>query len=556
VGELLSGAWEAYRARFGALLGLYLLSVVMGLAPLAAGAAIAAAVQSGVGLAAGALVAAVGATWMGGWGVAAFVHAVADDRLGFGAALSAGRARAWSFAWLVFLLGFVLTGGTLLLVVPGIVFSVWLAFAPFAAVAEDARGMGALLRSRALVRGSGFAVFVRLLVVAIVGAVLGAIPFLGPILSLLYAPFAAVYGFLLYEELRGMRPDAGVPSRGAEIGRLLGGALAGYVAVPLLVLALAGGSILQLLALAQAGAAAARGDETAAAALAAMVAPADLGPAAPAPAAERADAAPPAGAPYEFDRNRGVWIGTPQQGGAPVTFTFSGASEFRARAADGTFVRGKATTLWHHGVEGESLRVLPGGALFDVVVLEASDPALSGKLMLGSWKRELEELQLCLGEPGGTRRTSAFETRDGISCFALRRDAAAAPGGATAEGTPAPPPEPQAPLAPSRDDAADPTKDLSVFVYAVNYTGTIRVNGEAVRELEGERDMQYNYTFSTDAFRPGRNVIEVAYRRLDDPGSLHRIEVRVSRWGDGPRQVLGEWRVDDAQGTRAFELEL
>ncbi len=59
----------------------------------------------------------------------------------------------WPFAWVCVLQGIVTLGGFLLLIIPGLVFIVWFAYAQQAALLDGKRGMEALNASRELSRG-------------------------------------------------------------------------------------------------------------------------------------------------------------------------------------------------------------------------------------------------------------------------------------------------------------------------------------------------------------------------------------------------------------------
>ncbi|MEK9130087.1 MAG: hypothetical protein AAB526_01670 [Patescibacteria group bacterium] len=65
--------------------------------------------------------------------------------------------RAWSkmlsYWWICLLSGFIILGGFLLFVVPGIIFSIWFAFPIFILIADDLKGMDALLKSKEYVKG-------------------------------------------------------------------------------------------------------------------------------------------------------------------------------------------------------------------------------------------------------------------------------------------------------------------------------------------------------------------------------------------------------------------
>lgn len=65
----------------------------------------------------------------------------------------AAWALVWPFAWVSLLQGLVSLGGFLLLVIPGLVFAVWFAYAQQALLVDGKRGVEALSHSRELCRG-------------------------------------------------------------------------------------------------------------------------------------------------------------------------------------------------------------------------------------------------------------------------------------------------------------------------------------------------------------------------------------------------------------------
>jgi hypothetical protein len=70
----------------------------------------------------------------------------------------ASRRLVWSYIWVSLMQFAVMLGGFLLLVIPGIVFGLWYAFAQEAVVVDGKRGLEAMSRSRELARGRFFQV--------------------------------------------------------------------------------------------------------------------------------------------------------------------------------------------------------------------------------------------------------------------------------------------------------------------------------------------------------------------------------------------------------------
>lgn len=93
------------------------------------------------------------------------------------------RSNVFSWLWLVIISALVVFGGWALLIVPGIIAAVYIAFAQSIFVAEEKRGFAALQRSRALLYGKFWSVAGRLLLFAI-------------LIVLLYIPFIVVAALL------------------------------------------------------------------------------------------------------------------------------------------------------------------------------------------------------------------------------------------------------------------------------------------------------------------------------------------------------------------------
>jgi len=174
------------------------------------------------------------------WGMAAAVSAAVNEKLGFNDAFAHAKGCWLSLAWVSTLYSFIVGGASLLFLIPGILTGIWFFACAYLVVAEETRGMDALLKSKALVDGRFWPVTGRLFLVWLVGMVLGMIPVIGPIFSLLVAPFSMLYAVVLY---RNLSETAGTVSWSSTDGTkaawlLLG--LAGYVLVPLVIFSLLG----------------------------------------------------------------------------------------------------------------------------------------------------------------------------------------------------------------------------------------------------------------------------------------------------------------------------
>lgn len=134
----------------------------------------------------------------------------------------------WPFLLTGFLSGLFIMLGFIVLIIPGIILSVWYAFVSYAVVLEGKRGMASLNASREYVRGHWFSVFSRFvifmvaLVVASVivstlsgilsfgdkelGAVLSTIA--GHVFNIFSTPLMLIYWYFLYSDLKAVKSAA------------------------------------------------------------------------------------------------------------------------------------------------------------------------------------------------------------------------------------------------------------------------------------------------------------------------------------------------------------
>lgn len=172
-------------------------------------------------------------------------------------------SKFFSYAWIGFLNTLIVLGGMILFVVPGIIFSIWFMFAPFVLVYEETRGMAALLKSKAYVRGYWGAVWWRiifptlivlivffttvLVISAITGSFIlsedkkGGFDAVSTILQALFqafvAPFMVVYMYLLYRELTSKKAATLALQPPEKKGWFIAAGIFGGIALPAIILA-------------------------------------------------------------------------------------------------------------------------------------------------------------------------------------------------------------------------------------------------------------------------------------------------------------------------------
>lgn len=235
IGSLFKRSWALFQKRVIILLALYIISLLMMVIPAAViigGGYLASTfipVPQPISLLIFGLIGVSVGMWTMSWGMAALLLATSDETLGIGGALSQGRSKAWGFLWVYFLMTLVMYGAFILFFIPGIIVSIWLIPTIFVFLNEDARGMEAILKAREYVRGRWGGVFVRLLLFFIMYMVLGMIPLIGPILSLILMPFYLLYLYTLYADLKETKGDFDFqPSRKGKLA-FTGLAIAGIV---------------------------------------------------------------------------------------------------------------------------------------------------------------------------------------------------------------------------------------------------------------------------------------------------------------------------------------
>ncbi len=121
--------------------------------------------------------------------------------------LAMGWSRWKSGAWTYFLIVLFALLGFLALIIPGILLSVWFAFSLYIVAYEGLSGMAAIKRSRQLVIGRWWRVFYRHLVISVmmlaIVMLLSPISWLADVVNIFFCvPFAIIYGYLLYEDLK------------------------------------------------------------------------------------------------------------------------------------------------------------------------------------------------------------------------------------------------------------------------------------------------------------------------------------------------------------------
>lgn len=118
-----------------------------------------------------------------------------------------------AFLWLGLLSGVLTMLGFILLIVPGVIAWVWFRSASYLLVTENLRGAAALRKSREYVRGIWSTVFARYAYMAGIALVANILLNMvaeglsGLVMALVFTPLSTAYGFVLYQDLKRIRPQ-------------------------------------------------------------------------------------------------------------------------------------------------------------------------------------------------------------------------------------------------------------------------------------------------------------------------------------------------------------
>lgn len=157
----------------------------------------------------------------------AFTLALRDPSHTVAGAYRAATTFFWRYLGMSIVMSVLIVIGFLLLIVPGIILSVWFTFAAFVLVLENQSIRGSLRQSREYVRGRWWGVFGRLIVLTLVALVISvlfgvviSLLAMGPaidelilmIMNLALVPVMMGYMYLMYQDIKGPTGPAFAPN--------------------------------------------------------------------------------------------------------------------------------------------------------------------------------------------------------------------------------------------------------------------------------------------------------------------------------------------------------
>ncbi len=185
------------------------------------------------------------------WSQLSILYAIKDndDRIGVIESYRRGWKKLLSYWWIMILVTAVIMGGTILLIIPAILFAIWFSFAPCVLVTENIKGMDSLMKSKEYVRGKWWGVFGRVFVLLIpvlifivtVGVMLSSMGFkqdstvydlVMQVINLFIWPFVIAYSFSLYRSLKEARGSFVFKSEGK--GKFIAVGILGFFIIPIM----------------------------------------------------------------------------------------------------------------------------------------------------------------------------------------------------------------------------------------------------------------------------------------------------------------------------------
>jgi len=251
--ELLRHAWRDYTTHLSLYLGIFAVPTVVNILVLVSGQYITLSTTPLF------IVANIIGGIITALGVIALLSALSrPEEFTFARAYRVSAERFFPYLWLMIISGFLVLGLTLLFVIPGIIVGVWFSMGLMVFIAEDERGMRALLKSKEYVRGRAWGVFGRSLFIGLLmavllgvvsalvaGATFGAgVPASGTslsvaivtnLLSLVLTPLLYGYFFGLYRNLRTLHGEVVIDARGTTKAKYVVPAVIGFLLVPIFI---------------------------------------------------------------------------------------------------------------------------------------------------------------------------------------------------------------------------------------------------------------------------------------------------------------------------------
>ncbi|MFA5358358.1 MAG: hypothetical protein WC310_00885 [Patescibacteria group bacterium] len=149
------------------------------------------------------------------WGTIAMITFINgnDPQMSIADAFNQNASFFWSYLWVGILLFLIVLGGLILVIIPGIIWGIMFSLFGYVMICEKIKGFDAANKSRQLIKGYWWSVFIRFLVIVLLYFIIGII--LSPLgektalyslatilIGIFLSPFASVYVYNIYRNLQ------------------------------------------------------------------------------------------------------------------------------------------------------------------------------------------------------------------------------------------------------------------------------------------------------------------------------------------------------------------
>lgn len=135
-----------------------------------------------------------------------------DQNLSIKELLKQSYKKVWGGIWVNILTGFIILAGFLLLIVPGVIWSIKYSLATYVYLIENKKGMATLKRSAELTKGYKWAILKRYLIwfYAVMGGMIAMIfvpglNFLTNFITIILTPLGVIYSYNIYRNLKNLK---------------------------------------------------------------------------------------------------------------------------------------------------------------------------------------------------------------------------------------------------------------------------------------------------------------------------------------------------------------
>lgn len=153
------------------------------------------------------IILAIGMITINIWPSLALIYAIkeTEKNVGVKESFTQTKNKIIPALWISFLLALALVVGYLFFIIPGILISIWFTFIFYVLIEENLRGTKVFSRSRKLVEGYWWQVFLRTLIIVLISFVSNILiddNFVRIVFGLFLSSFSPVYYFLIYQNLK------------------------------------------------------------------------------------------------------------------------------------------------------------------------------------------------------------------------------------------------------------------------------------------------------------------------------------------------------------------